>query len=161
MRRALIVAAVLAVVAVAAALWGNRGVRSVPVPDRELGLRKTALDDDRVPASFVFPEAMPGENARLPKSYAGAPPLVPHTLDGLLPITRGDNLCVTCHATGSTDPADPPQVPISHRTDLRAAPTVVRDSVAGARWVCTTCHVPQSNAPLLVGSTFEAAKGKS
>ena len=76
--------------------------------DRDLGLRKTTLTDDRVPPVFVFTEETPGDTQLLPRSFDGTPPLVPHSLDGLVPITREDNLCLLCHATGSADPGDPP-----------------------------------------------------
>ncbi len=132
------------------------GVGQVGVPDRDLSLRRTDVKDDRAPRPFVFVEDAPGGNALLPRSYDGAPPLVPHALDGLVPITREDNMCLLCHATGSTDPADPPQAPRSHFIDWRAAPDVVRDTVSGARWTCTSCHVPQTDAPPLVGNTFSA-----
>jgi len=133
---------------------------AAPVSDRDIGLRRTPLADDLAPPVYRYPEAAPGESTRLPRAWDGAPPLVPHSLDGLIPITRDDNLCVSCHATGSTDPKDPPQVPKSHLTDYRRAPDVVRESVAGARWNCTACHVMQTNAPALVGNTYRTTGGK-
>jgi nitrate reductase (cytochrome), electron transfer subunit len=124
------------------------------VSDVELGLRKTTLADDRVPPVFVFTDASPGDSKRLPRAFDGAPALIPHSLEGLLPITSSENTCLMCHQTGSTDPEDPPQVPRSHLTDLRAAPGIVREAVTGARWNCTACHVVQSNAPALVENRF-------
>ena len=155
MRRALLVLFMGAVVAMAFLLElpGGTADRS-PVSDLDLGLRKTALTDDRVPPVFVFTDAAPGDNARLARAYDGAPPLIPHSLAGFVPITSSENACLLCHQTGSTDPADPPQVPISHLTDFRRAPDVVRETVAGARWNCTACHVVQSDAPVLVGNRF-------
>jgi cytochrome c-type protein NapB len=124
------------------------------VSDLALGLRKTALTDDRVPPLAVFTDATPGGNSRLARAYDGAPPLIPHSLEGFVPIRSSENACLLCHQTGSTDPADPPQVPRSHLVDLRAAPAVVRETVVGARWNCTACHVMQSDAPALVGNRF-------
>ena len=154
-RRVLMMLLAVVVVAIASqiVMRDSTGNQS-PVPDRELGLRKTSLTDDRVPPAFVFTDAAPGDNQRLPRAYDGAPPLIPHSLNGLVPITSSENACLLCHQTGSTDPANPPQVPRSHLTDFRRAPDVVRDTVAGARWNCTACHVIQSNAPVLVGNTF-------
>ncbi len=129
-----------------------------PIPDRELGLRKTTVTDDRVPPVFVFTEQAPGEGQRLERAFEGTPPLIPHTVDGFVPITREDNFCAVCHATGGTDPEGPPQVPQSHLIDWRAAPGVVRDSIAGARWVCTSCHVVQSDAEPIVNSTFGSGR---
>lgn len=124
------------------------------ISDRDLGLRRTALADDRVPPVVAYTGESPGNNARIPRSYEGAPPLIPHNLEGMGPITREENFCVACHASGSTDPADPPQVPKSHLIDWRAAPGVLREQVAGARWSCTACHVRQSTVPALVQNTF-------
>lgn len=154
MRRALLVGVVAAGVVFAAWRVAQSERSGPPVSDLEIGLRKTALTDDRVPPRAVFTDAAPGSNAKLARAYDGAPPLIPHSLDGLVPIRVSENSCLMCHQTGSTDPADPPQVPASHRTDLRAAPTVVRETVAGARWNCTACHVMQSDAPALVGNRF-------
>ena len=155
MRRVLLVLLVAAVVAVAFRIGMPDGTADrAPVSDLDLGLRKTALTDDRVPPIFVFTDAAPGGNVRLARAYDGAPPLIPHSLDGFVPITSAENTCLLCHQTGSTDPADPPQVPRSHLTDFRGAPDVVRETVAGARWNCTACHVMQSDAPVLVENRF-------
>ena len=155
MRRALMALLLAAVVAMAFRAVIQEPVADQPaISDRELGLRKTALTDDRVPPRVVFTAAAPGDNRRLPRAYEGAPPLIPHNLDGLVPITFSDNTCLVCHQTGSTDPGDPPQVPRSHLTDFRRAPGVVRETVAGARWNCTACHVMQSDAPVLVENRF-------
>ena len=154
-RRMLMLLLAVGVVAITSRIvMRNSAGSPSPVPALELGLRKTALTDDRVPAAFAYTEAAPGESQRLPRPYDGAPPLIPHSLVGFVPITS-ENTCLVCHQTGNTDPAGPPQVPLSHRTDFRRAPGVVRETVAGARWNCTACHVMQSNAPVLVGNTFK------
>jgi len=160
MRRGWILLAASAVAGLAVlVVTRDNGAIGPPIPDRELGLRQTTLADDRAPAVYVLTDAAPGDNARLPRAWDGAPPLIPHGLDGFVPITSAENTCLLCHQTGSTDSADPPQLPSSHRTDLRNAPTVLRQTVAGARWNCMACHVVQSNAPLLVQNTF-ATGGK-
>jgi cytochrome c-type protein NapB len=153
-RRVLLVGLVAAGVAIAAWRLAQNGAGGPPVSDLDIGLRKTALTDDRVPPRAVFTDASPGGNARLARAYEGAPPLIPHSLEGLVPIRSSENSCLLCHQTGSTDPADPPQVPRSHRIDFRAAPGVVRETVAGARWNCTACHVMQSDAPVPVENRF-------
>ncbi len=110
-----------------------------------------------VPPVFVFTDATPDGNDRWAPSYPGAPPMIPHSLDGSAAITLSDNTCLLCHQTGSTDPADPPQIPRSHLIDFRRAPDVVRETVAGARWSCTACDLIQSNAPVLVENRFTPA----
>lgn len=153
-QRVLLVLLVAAVVTMASRRASPDGASGPGVSDLDIGLRRSALTDDRVPPLAVFTDASPGGNDRLARAYDGAPPLVPHSLEGFVPIRSSENACLLCHQTGSTDPADPPQVPRSHLTDLRAAPDVVRETVAGARWNCTACHVMQSDAPVLVGNRF-------
>jgi nitrate reductase (cytochrome), electron transfer subunit len=151
---------VIGLTATASLLWLLAGVvrtqspQTGAVSDRQLGLRKTTLADDPLPPVATYAEAAPGEGGKLPRAYDGAPPLIPHTIDGFGTITADDNTCLLCHQNGATDPGDPPQVPRSHLVDLRHAPDTVREAVAGARWVCTSCHVPQTDARPLVGSRF-------
>lgn len=126
----------------------------VAIPDRDMGLRRTALSDDRVPEAVAYLGDSPGNNEKLPSSYEGAPPVIPHSLEGIVPITREENYCVACHVSGGKGPEDPPQVSRSHLIDWRSAPGTLREEVAGARWRCTACHVPRSTASPLVPNTF-------
>lgn len=151
--------ALLAVLIVAWAMAENgqhprRDSRARGIPARELGLSETGVTDDP-PAGevYVYTNKGPGESQRLPRPYEGAPPLIPHSTEGLLPITRESNACIVCHGTPGSPSDDPPPAPLSHFVDQRNAPGVHRDEVAGARWMCTACHVPQTNAPLLVANT--------
>lgn len=113
----------------------------------------TSSEDAPAPA-FEPPDTRPGRSTRLPRAWDGQPPLVPHSLRGLIPITATTNACVRCHGrAGAT--SGPPPAPPSHFIDLREAPGVARPQVAGARWNCTACHVPQTMAPPLVGTTFD------
>ena len=73
----------------------------------------------------------------------------------VLPIVQDGNLCLDCHAVGGEKvEGEPAPLPESHRTDLRNDPTTVRDEVAGARYVCTSCHVPTNDVSPLVENHF-------
>jgi len=128
--------------------------QAVPVADSQLGLSKTSVFDVPVPAPFVYAAHEPGENRLLPRMTAEAPPLIPHEVGEYLPITRDTNACVDCHAVDTQEAGGPVPLPASHYVDLRNAPTVRRTTVAGARYVCTACHVPQAAVQPLVGNTF-------
>ena len=113
-----------------------------------------ASSEDAAAPAFEPPDTRPGRSTRLPRAWEGQPPLVPHSLRGLTPITATSNACVRCHGrAGAT--SGPPPAPPSHFIDLREAPGVARPQVSGARWNCTACHVPQTMAPPLVGTTFD------
>jgi cytochrome c-type protein NapB len=72
-----------------------------------------------------------------------------------LPITVKQNACLDCHQLeGPKKEGEPTHVPASHFVDLRRAPDQVADHVAGARWICTACHLARTDAPPAVGSTF-------
>ena len=126
------------------------------ISDWQLGLAKAPVSEDRAPALFAYGEQAPGESQRLPRPFDGAPPLIPHSIDGLVPVTREENTCVMCHAAGEPVPDGPPHAPPSHFVDWRNAPNVAGEEIAGSRWVCTSCHVPQSDSPALVGNSFSS-----
>jgi cytochrome c-type protein NapB len=125
------------------------------IPDRELGVSKTSVFDVPDPVPFSFPRDTPGGNEKLPRAYPGEPPAIAHDVARYLPITASRNRCVDCHnvekAPGEFDPTP---IPASHHVDWRNAPEVVTKEVAGARWVCTSCHVPQSPAKPPVSNLF-------
>ena len=124
-------------------------------PDRELGLSKGSVFDVAEPLSFAFSKESPGGNDRLPGAYPGAPPRIPHEIQSYLPITIARNACFNCHDVEKANtPEDPTPVPASHHFDLRNAPGVKQKKIAGARWVCTTCHVPQALVSPPIGNGF-------
>jgi nitrate reductase cytochrome c-type subunit len=137
---------------IALALAGSpclaRGQAAVPKADgpAEPAVPAQAADEDV--RAYDHGDKRPGQSQRLPRSWEGAPALIPHAIKGLTPIGAKRNACVGCHGRpGAT--SGPPPAPASHFVDLREAPGTARPQVAGSRWNCTACHVPQTNAPAL------------
>ena len=130
------------------------------ITDRSLGLSKTSVFEVPDPLKWAFVKESPGGNDRLPRAYPGAPPRIPHDVAGYLPITVARNGCLKCHdiAKAATED-DPTPIPASHHVDLRNAPGVHQKEIAGARWVCTSCHVPQAQVPPPVGNDFQPVGG--
>ncbi|NIM00477.1 MAG: hypothetical protein GTN89_06315 [Acidobacteria bacterium] len=125
------------------------------IPDDRIGLSKVDVREipDPDPVLDVNPD--PGEGSPLPRAYQGAPPLVSHNASDYLPITADENLCLDCHMVeGEAEEGLPTPIPESHYTDLRNAPSVVGESVAGARYNCSACHVAPTGATPLVTSRF-------
>ncbi|HEX9799539.1 MAG TPA: nitrate reductase cytochrome c-type subunit [Thermoanaerobaculia bacterium] len=122
-----------------------------PTSDAELSLYPGSVFTVPDPAGFAWNDSAPGDNERLARSFPLAPPRVPHGIAEFQPITLRSNACLDCHALDAG--ADAPELPASHRTDLRRAPESVTAAVAGARWLCLSCHVPTSDArPLRANS---------
>ena len=137
-----------------AALAGCTSSSSPPIPDTSLGLAKGSVFDVPTPAAVKAADAAPGETPVLPRPYASAPPRIPHAVGDFLPITQKQNLCLECHAVKDKKQGEPTPIPPSHYTDYRNAPDRVGSQVAGARYVCVSCHAGKSNAPELVGNSF-------
>jgi nitrate reductase cytochrome c-type subunit len=128
---------------------------ATPVPDRELGLSRTSVFDVPSPPAWKAEASAPGERPPLARPNKEAPPVIPHATADFLPITPTQNLCVDCHAIdGPKKKGEPTPVPASHYVDLRQVPARKGEKVAGARWVCISCHVGRTDAPPAVRSTF-------
>lgn len=98
------------------------------------------------PGMNAAPTAEPGTTAPLPRPYPGAPPLIPHGISELR-ITRTNNDCLGCHLEGLelAEEHRATKVPPSHRLNPHTKQTQ-EDGVAGTRYQCRQCHVPQDTA---------------
>ncbi len=159
---------------------GNKKV----VDEVELGLRKSGLKGTVDIPEAKYDRPAPGAAKRFARSYVNAPPLIPHSVDGLLPITAKNNSCLGCHMPDVAKGVGATPIPESHFTDFRPKTTldksgqVVKDGkvvenssdvkiakfrkmkkLNPARYNCSQCHVPQANIKPLVGNTFKPEFG--
>ncbi len=124
--------------------------------DTQLGLRQSPLTDDRDAGikNYTFGTGAPGESKRIDRSYENAPPLIPHSIEGLTPITRDNNACIGCHDPEVAKDMGATPMPKSHFYDLRQNKQVAK-GIAESRFNCTQCHVPQAQAKPLVPNRFK------
>ena len=127
---------------------------AVGIPDKSIGLSKVHITEVSDPLPFRFVDSEPGDVPLPERPYGGAPPVISHTLVGMLPITHARNECIECHAVEEKEPEEPTPIPASHYVDLRNAPDIKRDTVAGARYNCISCHALQTDAKPLVQNSF-------
>ncbi len=147
--------------------------------EEEIGLRKSNLYNEELTLkdSVEYSNKTPGESKRIKRSYENAPPLIPHSVEGLLPITGDNNMCLGCHEPAAAKAIDGVPVPKSHLASYR--PTIgfqnglltkngkkyentadvktvahSRDGVSADRFNCSQCHVPQTNNEPLVKNEF-------
>jgi len=121
--------------------------------EEQMGLSKAGVTADPEPAPFEYRQADPYSGGVLPRAYAGAPPQVPHSLEGLTPITRDANACLSCHQLPEQVgrkkvKGQPTALPKSHYTDVK------HNALHMGRYNCTQCHTPQAQVKDLVGNTF-------
>ena len=127
------------------------------IDEQNMGLSKSSVFDTPTPSAFAYSDAKPGKNEWLPRAWDGIPPQIPHRTGMYLPVVAADNQCLDCHDVPkyidkpkNTDRTKKSKSPMSR--DHYADDSL--ETVAGARFNCTQCHVPQSNAAPLVESTF-------
>jgi len=147
------------------------------ISEESLGLRKTTLNDEDVkPNGTKYGSGYTGSGYKIERAFQDAPPMIPHDVTGLIPITINNNQCIGCHmpeeaammGMGATP------IPESHFTNFRpqssyaikgentssetlAHISIVKEKkLVGARFNCTQCHAPQDTGVLAVPNSFEA-----
>jgi cytochrome c-type protein NapB len=151
------------------------GCANNTVSEESLGLRKTDLyseTSETVGHMTKYGSTPAGSSKKFARAYQDAPPMVPHSVEGMLPITINNNQCKTCHVDSAPYDKTIPSVPPSHFTNFRPASYAVsgtntssedlsqvsikkENKLVGARFNCSQCHAPQAEG-LAVESNFEA-----
>lgn len=87
------------------------------------------------------------------RAYRQQPPLIPHKVEGYQ-ISATNNACMNCHDWPGHIDAKAPKVSETHYVDRQG---VRLDKIAGTRYFCQQCHVPQADAKPLVNNSFQNA----
>ncbi|MGR3321826.1 MAG: nitrate reductase cytochrome c-type subunit [Pseudooceanicola sp.] len=109
-------------------------------------LRGAAVDQT-IPADDIHKQL----EGRTVRNYRQQPPLIPHSVDQYQMDLR-TNQCLACHDWTVAGDRGAPTLSMTHYLDRDGNQL---DTVAGTRWFCNQCHVPQANAPALVDNTFQ------
>ena len=169
---------------------GNKKV----VTEAALGLRKTNLYEEAKETTgdkTDYSRPAPGSSTKFERAFVNAPPMIPHSVDGLLPITTANNTCLGCHMPDVAPAVKATPIPVSHFTNYRPATAMdgekvmkegkelgkantsdvliakakKQDTLYQGRFNCTQCHAPQSKGDTVVANTFQGdfgdGKGKS
>ena len=150
------------------------------VSEESLGLRKTNLytEDNTKPVEAKYTTAAPGTSKRFDRAFENAPPMIPHSVDGLLPITKGNNACLGCHMPDVAPAMKATPIPPSHFASFRPKTTIGKggevikegkavsntsdiktvmhkqDKLYQGRFNCSQCHAPQAQIDPLVKNNF-------
>ena len=123
------------------------------VPDSEIGLAPGTAFEQPPQAAIAFNRVDPGESELRPRPNKQFPPAIPHSIEDFETITLAENPCLECHAPEVAPDMGAPAMPASHQVDLRRTPDFTGEQPVGARWVCTSCHVAQTDTEPLVANT--------
>ena len=115
--------------------------------DEGIGFRKETLFNEQgvEPPVATFTTIAPGSSQNLDRAFSTAPPQIPHSTEGLLPIKTDSNSCTACHLPAVAAALKATSVPDSHMRD---------GGLSNARFSCSQCHVPQANVELVVDNDF-------
>ena len=102
---------------------------------------------DPAPAAKAYAGKRPGTQPVVARTFSTQPPVIPHAVENFDEVTIGENQCLDCHGPANYVKKNSPKTSDSHFL----AATQVFDP---ARHVCTSCHVPQVEAPALVENRF-------
>jgi cytochrome c-type protein NapB len=149
------------------------------ITEEALSYRNSSLyseDKIEVPPS-AYCKTPTGASKKIARAFQDAPPMICHDVEGMLPITKANNQCLTCHtpeAAASMGLGATP-IPKSHFLNMRPNNKVVNGTfkkevdnlknevsvkeqgeVYEGRFNCTQCHAPQSDAKLVTDNHFQA-----
>ena len=159
------------------------------IPETALGLRKTDINTEKttMASKTEYTGAAPGTSEKYERAYTDAPPMIPHSVEGLIPIERDNNQCTGCHMPYVAEAVGATPIPKSHFVNFRPKSGCLdgkfkseadvmknktfakelKDALYKGRYNCTQCHAPQSQGNLAVENTFtpdfkdESEKSKS
>lgn len=174
--------------ATAAAIFFVGCGTAASVSEESLGLRKTDLYSEATTTGdkTMYATEAAGTSKTINRAFENAPPMIPHDIDGMLPITINNNSCTGCHEPAVAPSMNATPIPKSHFTDYRPMTALATNGkitkegqsvdntsdfvtgeakklshLSGARFNCSQCHAPQSKGKLIVENTFEADFRKS
>ncbi len=144
------------------------------VSEESLGLRKVDLytEDTVAPDTTKYGKEYAGSGYKIKRAFQDAPPMIPHDVEGMLPIQINNNQCIGCHTPEVAVGMGATPIPKSHFTNFRPnhkfdgkkfeksidnmkneIAIQEKDTLVNARFNCSQCHAPQSEGQL-VENTF-------
>ena len=143
--------------------------------DRKVANKGEALlqDETDVGEMINYPEVAENESKGMERSFENAPPLIPHTVKGMMVITKQHNMCLKCHMPDKAKAEHATPMPATHFTDFRPkieekggvykvkakeneiVSASTHKKVNMAQYNCNQCHVPQAKTTVKIKNTFK------
>ena len=130
-------------------------------------------DDVDIGKMATYSDIAEDESQSINRSFENAPPLIPHTVKGMMVITKEHNQCLNCHKPEKAKAEDATPMPPTHFTDYRPeilekdgiykvnakegeiVASKTNKKVNMAQYNCNQCHVPMTNATVKIKNTFK------
>lgn len=107
---------------------------------------------DRPQAEKQYLGGRPGTTQKIARTFSTQPPVIPHEVEKFSDVNLEENSCMDCHSAANYVKKQSPKISDSHFIDPVTGKKLAEGSAA--RWNCMQCHVPQVDAPPLVGNVF-------
>ncbi|AEB12540.1 nitrate reductase cytochrome c-type subunit [Marinithermus hydrothermalis] len=124
---------------------------------QDLGIRNAVLETDagaELPP-LAYPTTPPGASERMPRSQENAPPMIPHSIEGFVPVTQSQNSCAACHNPNTAQALGATPIPPTHYAlDLFSDTDTTSLQLDAARYSCTMCHAPQAEVDPPIANLF-------
>jgi cytochrome c-type protein NapB len=138
------------------------------ISEESLGLRKTNLYEETAETegdATHYGKSAAGSGYKIKRAFQDAPPMIPHDVEGMLPIKITDNQCIACHDPAVAKDMGATPYPSSHMINFRPSGSYAIkgentsdgtlkhisikkvNKLVGARFNCSQCHAPQADAP--------------
>ena len=129
---------------------------SQEISEEDLGIRKDNLSDEKDVnlEHGDYSHDSPGSSKKIERSFENSPPMIPHDITGMLPISVEGNLCMGCHMPEEAVRSGATPVPRSHLMKL-AKHEDLHGQLDNERFNCMECHVPQVEGAIPVKNTFK------
>jgi len=124
--------------------------------EEDFGIRKDNLYDEKnVKLEHGdYSQDAPGSSKKIERTFENSPPLIPHDITGMLPISVEGNLCMGCHMPEEAVRSGATPIPRSHLMKM-AKHEDLHGHLDHERFNCMECHVPQVEGPIPVENTFK------
>lgn len=171
----LMAVAVLATVVGCGTSPSEEGVKAT-ITEESLGLRKTSLYSEKrtVASKTEYTGMSAGSSEKFDRAFTDAPPMIPHSIEGMEVIEKNNNQCTSCHMPDVASLVGATPIPKSHFSNWRPKTGCVdnefktmadvmknkvfarklKKALYKGRYNCTQCHAPQSQGNLAVENTF-------
>ncbi|WP_368028776.1 nitrate reductase cytochrome c-type subunit [Arcobacter sp. s6] len=160
----------LGIITAATLIVVNCAAAEKTVSEESLGLRTTTIytEDKTTGDKTQYGDKAAGTSTKIARAFENAPPMIPHDVEGMLPITIDNNQCTMCHEPSVAPSMGATPIPKTHFTSFRPETKLTEDgtmlqegkqinntsdiktvekpleTLAGARFNCSQCHAPQS-----------------
>nr|VFJ75434.1 MAG: periplasmic nitrate reductase subunit NapB [Candidatus Kentron sp. FW] len=111
-------------------------------------LRDVSIESDSMPSEV---RRYIKDDQLVERNFVQQPPLIPHSIEGYR-VNLRENKCLSCHSWANYKKKKAVKISITHFRDRDGNELA---DVAGTRYFCPQCHVPQVGMPALVENRFQ------